>query len=334
MKAAVIILNWNGAGMMRRFLPSVIHNTPGARIVVADNASTDDSLSLLATEYPGVETLRFQTNYGFAEGYNKAIASVEAEYIVLLNSDVEVGTGWLDPLLTFMDSNPVAAACQPKILSWHDRSRFEYAGAAGGYIDMFGYPYCRGRIFSTVEADHGQYDDTAEIHWATGACLVVRRELYLRYGGLDSRFFAHNEEIDFCWRLRRYGWKIYCVPASVVWHVGGGTLPQGNPHKTYLNFRNNLLMLYKNLPASSLRRVMLWRCVLDHVAMLQALLTGHPHDTRAIMEARRDYRIMRSGYAAYRDHLALNATSPAPLSALSILWQYYVMRRRTFSSLP
>lgn len=333
MSVAVIILNWNGAAMMRRFLPSVIHNTPEADIVVADNGSTDESLTLLAREFPQVRVVRLDKNYGFAEGYNKAVAAVEAEYVVLLNSDVEVARGWLRPLLNFMQSHDDAAACQPKILSWHDRRQFEYAGAAGGYIDRFGYPYCRGRIFATVEQDHGQYDSIAEIHWATGACMVVRREIYLLHGGLDSKFFAHNEEIDFCWRVRHYGWKIYCVPESCVWHVGGGTLPQGNPRKTYLNFRNNLLMLFKNLPQSSLRSVMLWRALLDGVAMVQAILSGRHKDAKAIVKARHDYRKMKSAYKPFRKQLADSATSEARISQISILWQYFVRRHHTFNSI-
>lgn len=333
MGVAVIILNWNGAGMIRRFLPSVILNTPEAEIVVADNGSTDDSLTLLDSEFPQVRVVRLDKNYGFAEGYNKAVAAVEAEYVVLLNSDVEVAGGWLRPMLDFMLNHKEAGACQPKILSWHDRRSFEYAGAAGGYIDKFGYPYCRGRIFSTVEQDNGQYDSIAEIHWATGACMVVRRELYLQYGGFDSRFFAHNEEIDFCWRIRHYGWKIYCVPESYVWHVGGGTLPQGNPRKTYLNFRNNLLMLFKNLPKSSLRSVMLWRAMLDIVAMAQSVLSGKLEDGKAIIAARHDYRKMCAAYKPFRQHLAETATSEARISRISILWQYYIRRHHTFKSM-
>ena len=258
---SIVILNWNGAAMLRRFLPSVIqHSAESADIVVADNASTDDSVEVLKTEFPGVRIISLDKNYGFAEGYNRALQQVESDFYLLLNSDVEVTDGWLTPLLDFMVSHPECAACQPKLLAETARDTFEYAGACGGYIDRYGYPFCRGRLFETVEKDYGQYDDVAEVLWATGACLLIRRDDYRKVGGLDSRFFAHNEEIDLCWRLCNLGRKVYCVPQSKVFHVGGGTLPKGNPKKTFLNFRNNLTMLYKNLPESELAHVMMAPC--------------------------------------------------------------------------
>ena len=267
---SIVILNWNGAAMLRRFLPSVIQES--ADIVVADNASTDDSVEVLKTEFPGVRIISLDKNYGFAEGYNRALQQVESDFYLLLNSDVEVTDGWLTPLLDFMVSHPECAACQPKLLAETARDTFEYAGACGGYIDRYGYPFCRGRLFETVEKDYGQYDDVAEVLWATGACLLIRRDDYWKVGGLDSRFFAHNEEIDLCWRLCNLGRKVYCVPQSKVFHVGGGTLPKGNPKKTFLNFRNNLTMLYKNLPESELAHVMMVRRVLDYVAALKMLI--------------------------------------------------------------
>ena len=241
-KVAVVILNWNGEEMLRRFLPGVLAHTQ-AEIYVADNASTDKSLELLSVDFPAVKTILLERNYGFAEGYNRALAQIEAEYFVLLNSDVEVKDDWISPMLQYLDTHPEVAACQPKILSWHAPDKFEYAGAAGGYMDAWGYPYCRGRIMNTVETDEGQYDTVAPVFWATGAALMVRSAVYHEVGGLDARFFAHMEEIDFCWRLRSRGYDIVCIPSAVVYHVGGGTLPKENPNKTYLNFRNNLLML-------------------------------------------------------------------------------------------
>ena len=307
MNTAVIILNWNGCDMIRKFLPSVISNTPEAEIVVADNGSTDDSLKLLSEEFPTVKVLAFSENYGFAEGYNRAIEAVQNEYVVLLNSDVEVTENWLAPMLGYMSAHPEVAACQPKLLSYIDRQKFEYAGAAGGYLDKYGYPFCRGRIFGTLESDTGQYDDIADIHWATGACFLVRRDIYIDCGGLDSRFFAHNEEIDLCWRMRLYGYRVVCLPDSVVYHLGGGTLPQGNPRKTFLNFRNNLLMLYKNLPESSLGNVMRWRCLLDYIAALQSLLTGNIADAKAIVRARQEYSRWRKEYQPVRDSIQIRA---------------------------
>lgn len=318
--------------MMRKFLPSVIKNTTDAEIIVADNGSTDDSLLMLNDEFPMVRTIVLDRNYGFAEGYNRAIALVDNEYVVLLNSDVETPAGWLQPLVSYMDSHLECAACQPKLLAYHDHCSFEYAGGSGGYIDRFGYPFCRGRIFGVVEQDNGQYDDIAEIHWATGACMMVRRSDYIDCGGLDARFFAHNEEIDLCWRMRLYGHHIACVPQSTVYHVGGGTLPQGNPRKTYLNFRNNLTMLYKNLPEAQLNNVMRWRTVLDYVALIQSLLKFNLGDVRAIMKARRDFARWKSDYLPVRNAIQQRASEHGNLLAdYSILWRFYVKGKKTFT---
>lgn len=292
-RIAVVILNYNGAEMLRRFLPNVLENSPEANVYVADNGSTDNSVETMKREFPQVPLILFDKNHGFAEGYNLAIGKVEEEYALLLNSDVKVSPRWLQPLIDYMDANADVAACQPKILSYRNMSYFEYAGAAGGFMDKWGYPYCRGRIFGTVEKDEGQYNSISDVFWATGAALMVRREIYIDNGGLDSRFFAHMEEIDFCWRLRSRGMRIVCIPQSYVFHIGGATLKTTNPKKVYLNFRNNLLMLYKNTPQSNLECVMRFRKIFDNVAALKFLLTGDVKAFRAIREARRDFKVMK-----------------------------------------
>ena len=252
-KVAIVILNWNGVKMLSRYMDTLLEHSRGeATVYVADNASTDQSVPFLKEHYPEVHLIQLEKNWGFADGYNKALQQVEATYYVILNSDVEVTPHWLTPLISFLDSHEEVAACQPKLLSVANRNAFEYAGACGGFIDKYGYPFCRGRLFDSVEDDKGQYDDICEVMWATGACLIIRSADYWKVNGFDGRFFAHNEEIDLCWRLRMMGRKVYCIPDSFVYHVGGGTLPKGNPMKTYLNFRNNLTMLYKNLPDKEL----------------------------------------------------------------------------------
>ena len=287
-KTAIVILNWNGEKMLRQYLPSVIAHASGtATVYVADNASTDQSVKILQSDFPEVRLILLDKNWGFAEGYNKALAQVDAEYFVLLNSDVETTPGWLQPIISFMDSHADVAACQPKIHSMFRRDEFEYAGAAGGFLDKYGYPFCRGRIFETVEKDRGQYDSPCEILWATGAAMVVRASDYRTEGGLDGRFFAHNEEIDLCWRLRIMGRHIMVIPQSKVYHVGGGTLPKGNPMKTYLNFRNNLTMIYKNVESNRLRAVMRRRWFLDHLAAFEMLILGRNWgDFKAVVKAR------------------------------------------------
>lgn len=291
MKCSLIILNWNGAEMLRRYLPSVLQHTPEADIIVADNGSTDNSLTVLKKEFPSVKTIVLDKNYGFAEGYNRAIAQVDSEYVVLLNSDVEVTEGWLSPLLAFMKAHPEVAAVQPKVRSWLHRNCFEHAGAAGGYLSKLYFPYCRGRLLWHVEEDKGQYDSIAEVDWTSGACMLVRREAYEACGGLDEAFFAHMEEIDLCWRMRLKGWKLYCLPQSVVYHLGGGALSYDNPRKTYLNHRNNLLMIYKNKQHPF--GVLFVRCLLDYAAALFYLLQGRPAAFKAVFKARRDYKRIR-----------------------------------------
>ena len=335
MKVAVVILNYNGASMLSRFLPSVIEYSQGAEIVVADNGSTDDSVPVIERDFPAVRLVQLDKNYGFADGYNRALAQVEAEYYLLLNSDVEVTQGWLVPLLTFMEQNPAAVACQPKILSYNHKERFEYAGASGGFIDRYGYPYCRGRVFDTVEVDNGQYDDVCCVFWATGAAMMVRSDAFRNAGGLDGRFFAHMEEIDLCWRMVARGGEIYVVPQSTVYHVGGATLNKSNPRKTFLNFRNNLLMLYKNLPADELHRVMCIRALLDYVAALKFLLTGAWGDCKAVLRARCEYRRMRGEYKSVREQNMAATVVPQikERTCFSLLWLYYLKGKKCFSQL-
>lgn len=336
-KVAVVILNWNGQKMLAKYLPNVIeYSRQDAEIWVADNHSSDGSMRLLETQFPQVKTIVLDQNYGFADGYNRAFQEIKADYYVLLNSDVEVTHHWLTPLIEFMDSHPQVAACQPKLLSEQDKDSFEYAGACGGFIDKYGYPFCRGRILGTVEADNGQYDYRQEIFWATGACMMIRSEDYWNAGGLDGRFFAHNEEIDLCWRLRLMGRKVYCIPESEVYHVGGGTLPQGNPRKTFLNFRNNLTMLYKNLPDAELSYVMRVRWFLDYLAAFQSLLLQHSWgDFKAIWKARRAFKAWRSDFDVDRRRIQAGAvvSSIPERMNISILWQYYAKGIKYFSKL-
>lgn len=334
---AVVILNWNGAEMLRRFLPSVLtySKADGVEIYVADNASTDESCRVVREEFPEVRLLCLDRNYGFADGYNKALAQVEARYAVLLNSDVEVTSGWLSALTEYMDAHPGVAACQPKLLGYREKTKFEYAGAAGGFIDKYGYPFCRGRIFETVEEDRGQYDTVFPVFWATGAALFIRLSVYREVGGLDGRFFAHMEEIDLCWRLRSRGYRIVCMPHSKVYHVGGATLKKENPRKTFLNFRNNLLMLYKNLPSGELASVMRVRRCLDYVAAAVFLLKGDWKNAQAVLRARREFAKMRPEFKSDRDeNLRRTTVWKVPERYMScILWQYKLKRKLYFSDL-
>lgn len=337
MKVAIVILNWNGAKMLSTYLPSVInYSRDEAEIFVADNASTDDSMSWLSKHYPMVKQIVLDRNWGFAEGYNKALGHIDAEYYILLNSDIEVTHHWLTPLIEFMDAHPQVAACQPKLLSVFDHDQFEYAGACGGFIDRYGYPFCRGRIFQTVENDDGQYDDSCKIAWATGACLMIRSHDYWEAGGLDGRFFAHSEEIDLCWRLRSRGRDIYCVPDSQVYHVGGGTLPKNNPMKTFLNFRNNLTMLYKNLNDKNLKHVMRVRWWLDYLAALQMLLLEHHWgDFCAVFKARKAFKRWRNEFEFDRQKIQNSrlVQDEKILNSYSILWKYYVKGKKKYSEI-
>lgn len=338
MKTSVVILNWNGAEMLRRFLPSVIAYSQGegVEICVADNASSDNSCEVIEREFPEVRLIRLSENYGFAEGYNRALQQIDAEYVVLLNSDVEVTSGWLEPMTDYLDKHPQVAACQPKLLSFQEKSCFEYAGAAGGFIDKYGYPFCRGRIFDVVESDRGQYDDIIPVFWATGAALLIRLQVYREVGGLDGRFFAHMEEIDLCWRLRSRGYGIVCLPFSRVYHVGGATLKKENPRKTLLNFRNNLIMLYKNLPENELYRVMRVRLFLDYLAAFVFLLKGDKNNSLAVLRAHKEYMSMRFLFKAERDENLRSASlvSIPERFEKSILWWTKVRRCKFFSDLP
>ncbi len=337
MKVAVVILNWNGEKMLDKYLPTLLqHLQESVEVFVADNASTDNSVALLKEKFPSVKRILLDKNWGFAEGYNQALRQINATYYILLNSDIEVSSGWLSPLITWMDAHPEAAACQPKLLSKRQRDYFEYAGACGGFIDKYGYPFCRGRVFDVVEKDEGQYDEVCPILWATGACLMIRATDYWKVGGLDGRFFAHNEEIDLCWRLRTMGREIYCIPESKVYHVGGGTLPKNNPMKTYLNFRNNLTMLYKNLEVDELQHVMRVRWWLDYVAAFKMLiLDGHWGDFKAVFKARKAFCKWKKDFDGDRQYLQQHrsVSNRQLLSPYSVLWQYYGKGRHHFSEL-
>ena len=336
-KIAIVILNWNGEAMLRQYLPSVLqYSRDEATVYVADNGSNDNSLDLLRNHFPDCHIIELGQNWGFAEGYNRALAQIDAEYYLLLNSDIEATHHWLTPLLEFMDTHPNVAACQPNLLSMADHDRFEYAGACGGFLDRYGYPFCRGRLFETVENDNGQYDEASPTLWATGAALLVRARIYKEVRGLDARFFAHNEEIDLCWRMRIKGYEVWCLPDSHVYHLGGGTLPKGNPMKTFLNFRNNLTMLYKCLPQRDLRRVMLVRWLLDYVAAWQMLLLQHNlGDFLAVYRARRAFRRWRKDFDKDRQEIQQwrKAGQADERMPLFLLWQYYAKGRKTFLTL-
>lgn len=305
MDIAVVILNWNGLGMMQEYLPRVVSRTEAfgdhddeggdsAFVVVADNGSTDGSIEWLHSNFPKLEVIELDRNYGFTGGYNRALKEIDADYYVLLNSDIEVPEKWLEPLFEFMEEHPEVGICQPKIHSITDRDSFEYAGAAGGFIDRYGYPFCRGRILSRIEKDCGQYDEPREVFWATGACMMIRSSLYHHLGGLDESFFAHMEEIDLCWRAKLLGYEVWCVTSSTVYHVGGGTLPNNSPRKLYFNYRNNLLMLYKNLPDKIRRSRLFARMCLDGASAALYLLTGKWSYLKAVVKAHRDYRKMKA----------------------------------------
>ncbi|MCQ2276245.1 MAG: glycosyltransferase family 2 protein [Bacteroidales bacterium] len=329
-KLAIVILNWNGRRFLERFLPTLESTLPEyAEIVIADNASSDDSVSFLKNNFPNIRILEHTENEGFAKGYNHALENVEAEYYCLLNSDIEVTEHWIEPIIEQMDANEKIAAVQPKLLSYDRRDEFEYAGAAGGFVDKYGYPFCRGRVFSNVEKDHGQYDTMIDIFWATGAALFVRSYVYHTMGGLDPDFFAHMEEIDFCWRIKNAGYKIKINPASVVYHIGGGTLPKNNSYKTYLNFRNNLFLLLKNLPEERLRKTFIVKFFLDQVAAFFFLLQGHFKDFTAVYKAMHDFYKNYDYCKAKRNtlpKLAFEDTYPK-----SIVFLHYFKRKKIFN---
>lgn len=333
MKTAVVILNWNGKKLMEQFLPSVLKYSRGlAEIVVADNHSSDDSISWLKATYPEITIVTNPQNEGYAKGYNDALKQVDADYFLLLNSDVEVTENWLQPLIECFEKDPSTAVCQPKLRWQKFPERFEYAGAAGGYIDKYGYPFCRGRIFLNVEEDSGQYNDPMPVFWASGACMMVRSEVFWNAGGFDDHFFAHMEEIDLCWRIRNMGYNIQCLPESVVYHVGGATLPKNNPRKTYLNFRNNLSMLYKNLPASKLVTTIFIRLVLDGVAGIKFLFQGGVGDCFAVFKAHMHfYKRVLTGELK-RNHPQKQVHIPTIYGG-NIAFDYFLWKKKKFTDL-
>lgn len=336
-KVAIVILNWNGAKLMEEFLPSVVDYSPAelAEVIVADNGSNDTSVDMLKEKFPSVRIIQLDKNYGFAEGYNQALKQIDYEYTVLLNSDVEVTPGWLDAPLAAMEADSTIVAAQPKIRAQRNKDYFEYAGAAGGYMDIYGYPYCRGRVLHVVEKDEGQYDTPTDILWATGACLFIRTTIYKEVGGLDAGFFAHQEEIDMCWRLRSRGYRLVCTPQSVVYHVGGATLQVESPRKTFLNFRNNLLMLYKNLPEKDLKHVMRARFWLDYIAATKFLLCGHVQNAKAVYEARKAFFDMKPEYAEKRrENLAKTTLDSIPeLMHSSLILAFYLNGKKKYSDI-
>lgn len=326
MTAEIVILNWNGRDHLRTFLPSVVAAAPaGVGVTVADNGSTDDSAEVLAREFPTVRVVRLGRNYGFAEGYNRALREVDAECFVLLNSDVETPAGWLEPLLEVLEREPDVAAVAPKLRSWRDRASFEYAGAAGGYLDLLGYPFCRGRILRCVERDEGQYDDERDVFWVSGAAFCCRAEVFRELGGFDASFFAHMEEIDLCCRMHAAGYRVCALTDCEVFHVGGASLSQGNPRKTYLNFRNNLLLLHKNLPRAAGRRKLFVRRLADTLAFMMFLLKGDLGNARAVIKAHSDFRKMRKEYT---DFPATDTLSVLPGAKRNIIIDRYLLGKK------
>lgn len=333
-KAAVVILNWNGRKYLEQFLPALLRtNYPDKEVIIADNGSTDDSINFLAVNYPGIRVIRFSENHGFAGGYNRALKQVDAEYYVLLNSDVEVEPGWLTPMVELLEKDSSIAACQSKLLTWHNKKLFEYAGGAGGWLDKYGYPFAKGRIFDKFEEDHGQYDQEEPVFWASGASLFIRSAVFHEVGGFDEYFFAHQEEIDLCWRIQLAGHKIYSCPASVVYHVGGGTLPKGNSLKTFLNFRNNRIMLSKNLPFAKKIWVVPVRNFLDAVSAWKGLLSGDAGYFIAVLRAHLAFirwwlfHQKKSVFPKNRKGAVLG------LFKGNVAWQHFVKKRNTFSEI-
>ena len=337
-EVAVLVLNWNGRTLLQQFLPSWLAHTPDyADLIIVDNGSTDDSVSFLQEHYRDVHLLAFEENLGFAGGYNRAIEELDYQTVILLNSDVELTSGWLDQPMQLLNSSPEIAAVQPTLRAQRSPKDFEYAGATGGFIDRLGYPFCRGRIFDTIEEDRGQYADSVDLFWASGACLIIRRAVYREVGGLDTLFFAHQEEIDLCWRLNAKGWRIVSAPQSIVYHVGGASLSADSPRKVFLNFRNNLLMIYKNLPAPTLYRVLFARMLLDLVAMLVYLLRLRPGQAASVLKGWRCFLIKRQRYESTRQEnlkKTVRPISPELMKPYSLLFQYYFKGRKRYSDLP
>lgn len=331
MKTAIVILNWNGRKLISEFLPSIVKCSYSiADIYVADNASNDDSVVFIQENFPEVSIISNPSNGGYAKGYNDALKHIKADIYCLINSDVEVTENWLSPILDVFSKESNTAIIQPKILDYKDKSKFEYAGAGGGFIDFFGYPYCRGRVFNHLETDRGQFDDTAQIFWASGACFFVRSEVYHELHGFDEKYFAHQEEIDLCWRTQNLGYDITYVGASTVYHVGGATLQESNPQKTYLNFRNSLLNIVKNIPPRYFLIVVLSRLLLDGVAGIKFIVELRPIHTWSILKAHASFYSKLFSYLKLRRTIKKNHSY---FRHFSVVWKYFVLRRRTFSSL-
>jgi GT2 family glycosyltransferase len=336
-KTAIVILNWNGIDYLKKFLPTIIKYSSNSKtiIAVADNGSTDGSCDWIAKTHKDVILIQLDRNYGFAEGYNKALSQIKATYYILINSDIEVTDGWIEPLVDQMDNNPDLAACQPKILSYNNKELFEYAGAAGGFIDKYGYPFCRGRLFDIVEKDNGQYNNTTDVFWSSGACMIMRSAAWEKCGGFDPAFFAHMEEIDLCWRFNKAGYRVSFLSGSVVYHVGGGSLPYNSPFKTYLNFRNSLFLLYKNLPDSKLRKVLFVRKLLDGLAAIKFLVNGNSGSCRAVWKAHIDY-YKSTGDLKLKRKMIRNMDrkkSSENILNKSVVFEFYVRGKKTYEDL-
>ncbi len=330
MQVAVVILNWNGKYYLENFLPDVIRHSKGyADIVVADNNSTDGSMEFLRERFPEVKIVLNKSNLGFAGGYNEALKHVSADYYILLNSDIEVTANWIQPVISCMEKDKRIAACQPKIISYKHRDEFEYAGAAGGFIDKYGYPFCRGRIFTSLEKDHHQYDDEMEVFWVTGACMFIRSEIFHKLGGFDTSFFAHMEEIDLCWRIQQEEYKVVYSPSSSVFHVGGGTLPKNNPRKTYLNFRNNLMMLHKNVAPKEFLSILIFRTIFDLLAAAAFLFTSGWKDCKAVLKAHWDFHLTKGKLSKEKLQRPVNRM----IYPKSILFSYFIFGKKKFSDL-
>ncbi|PWK79049.1 hypothetical protein LX99_01505 [Mucilaginibacter oryzae] len=335
-KVAVVILNWNGLKYLKQFLPSVLASTwPNLDIVMGDNASSDDSVAFIRQYYPGVRIIQNDKNYGFTGGYNRVLAQVEADYYILLNSDVEVMPGWIEPVIELMESDSMIAAAAPKIRSYAQKEYFEHAGAAGGFIDKHGYPFCRGRIFYELEKDHGQYDESGEVFWASGASLFIKKHIWDESGGFDESFFAHMEEIDLCWRLKNMGYKVMYCAQSIIYHVGGGTLNAENPFKTYLNFRNNLFLIRKNMPAFSAFRVICIRFMMDLMALLRFLMEGKRKDAWAVSRAHQAFVLSlfkkaKGKRLKVKDGAVQNTKG---ILRASIVWAFFVKKKTRFTDL-
>ena len=332
MKVAVVILNWNGKPLLEKFLPSVLkYSKEESDIYVADNNSTDDSIAFLQKNYPEIKIVQNKINGGYAKGYNDALQHIEADVYALVNSDIEVTSGWLTPIIDQFKKNPKTVAIQPKLLDFKDKSKFEYAGAAGGFVDFMGYPYCKGRIFMNLESDSHQYDNSYNIFWATGACFFIRSEIYHKLNGFDEDYFAHQEEIDLCWRIQNEGYKIQYVGASTVFHVGGATLQESNPHKTFLNFRNSLFTIVKNVPKRFVFFVVFFRLILDGIAGVKFLLELRPIHTWSIIKAHFSFYGNLPKMLTKRKHISFKQTKY--FHTFSIVWQHFILRKNKFTEI-